>query len=65
MRQLRSTLLFGLMMLLFGTMRLLNLLGSPRVASLHGSDILGLTASGGCFAVGLLALCGRLRGPGN
>ena len=41
----------GLGLALLGTMVLLNNLGKPRIeaAGLHGSDILGLVASGFCF----------------
>ena len=55
----------GLFLALMGTMVLLNNLGKPRIeaAGLHGSDILGLVASGICFGVGFVGLIGRLRLP--
>ncbi len=43
----------GLGLAWLGTMVLLNNLGKPRIeaANLHGSDILGLVASGFCFGI--------------
>ena len=53
----------GLGFAFMGTMVLLNNLGKPRIeaAHLHGSDILGLVASGMLFGVALLCLSGALR----
>lgn len=53
----RST---GFVLLLLGAMVLLNNLGKPRIGALHGSDVLGLVASGICFGVGFVGLIGRL-----
>jgi hypothetical protein len=39
----------GLGFALGGTLVLLNNLGKPRVEALHGSDVLGIMASGFCF----------------
>jgi hypothetical protein len=39
--------------LLFGLMSLSNVIGNPRVATLHGSDILQLIATGMCFGAAL------------
>jgi hypothetical protein len=62
---LKSSRFIGLFLALMGTMVLLNNLGKPRIeaAGLHGSDILGLVASGICFGVGFVGLIGRLRLP--
>jgi hypothetical protein len=51
----------GLFLLLFGFMALMGSLGKDRVAALHGSDIIGLMASGGCFGIAFIGLLGRLR----
>jgi len=51
----------GLCLSLLGSMVLLNNLGKPRIEMLHGSDVLGLGASGICLGVGFVGLLGRLR----
>jgi hypothetical protein len=50
----------ALCMALLGTTVLLNNLGKPRIeaARLHGSDVLGLVASGMLFGVAIVALVG-------
>ena len=53
--------LSGLIPALVGLMVLLNNLGKPRVEALHGSDVLGLVASGMGFGVALVMLLGRFR----
>jgi hypothetical protein len=52
----------GLGFALMGTMALLNNLGKPRIeaAHLHGSDILGLVASGMLFGLALFLLISGL-----
>ncbi len=57
----KKNILTALFPLLFGFMALMGSLSKPRVEALHGSDIIGLMASGACFGVGLTALFGRLR----
>jgi hypothetical protein len=49
----RRGLFTGLFLVLWGSPVLLNNLGRPRVAALHGSDILGLIGCGMLFGVGL------------
>jgi hypothetical protein len=51
--------------LLFGVMSFSNVIGNPRVAALHGSDVLQLIASGMCFgaAIALFAVYMRERRP--
>lgn len=51
-------------LLMFGAFALLRMIGNPRVQALHGSDVLGLIASGLCFGVGLALLLRKvtLRG---
>ena len=44
-----------------GLMALFNNLSKPRVEALHGSDIMGLVASGFCFGVAFVGLLGRLK----
>lgn len=50
----------GLALALQGTMVLLNNLGKPRIEALHGSDILGLVASGVLLGLGFVGLLGLL-----
>ena len=57
----RSSRIAGTFVLLFGLMSLSSSLNRPRVQALHGSDILGLMASGACLAVALVGLLGRLK----
>ncbi len=38
----------------------INAMSNPRVAALHGSDVMGLLASGLCFGFGLALLVSRL-----
>jgi hypothetical protein len=42
-------------------MTLLSNLGKPRIEGLHGSDVLGLVASGMFFGVALVGLFGRFK----
>jgi hypothetical protein len=51
----------GLVLALLGAMVLLNNLGKPRVEALHGSDVVGLVASGICLGIGFVGLMGRLK----
>jgi hypothetical protein len=51
----------GLIMALPGSTVLFVNLGKPRVAALHGSDLLGLVASGICLGIGFMGLIGKLR----
>jgi hypothetical protein len=59
----KSSRLTGLILALMGGFVLLNNLGKPRIeaAGLHGSDILGLVASGMLLGVALVGLLDRLR----
>ena len=56
----KSSRLTGLVVTLMGILPLLNHLDKPRVAALHGSDVLGLVAAGMLFGVGFVGLMGRL-----
>jgi hypothetical protein len=51
----------GLMVFFFGLLALFSSLSKPRVAALHGTDILGLIGCGMCFGVGLVGLMGRFK----
>jgi hypothetical protein len=51
--------------MLFGLFPFLNSLSNPRIAALHGVDILQLVASGLCFGVGLGILIGSRKFPGD
>ena len=48
--------------LLLGLMSLVNVIGNPRVATLHGSDVVQLIGTGMCFGVALATLIVFLRG---
>jgi hypothetical protein len=58
---LKPSRLTGLFLTLWGGMVLLINLNKPRVAALHGSDVMGLVASGISFGVAIVGLLGRLR----
>jgi hypothetical protein len=60
-RRARSVVGFvGLFALLSGVPPLINAMDNPRLATLHGPDVMGLFASGLCFGVGLALLISRL-----
>jgi hypothetical protein len=50
---------------MFGALALLRMIGNPRVQDLHGSDVLGLLASGLCFGAGLVLLLRNVAFPGD
>jgi hypothetical protein len=54
-----------LFLLMFGLFALLNSLSNPRLAGLHGSDVVRLLASGLCFGVGFGVLVGGRKFPGE
>ena len=58
-----SSRLIGLVLTLMGATVLLNNLGKPRVEALHGSDVLGLVASGFLLGIGFAGLLAWLK-PG-
>jgi hypothetical protein len=55
----------GVFLLMFGMLALLRMIGNPRVETLHGSDVLGLIASGLCFGFGLALLLRRIMFRGE
>jgi len=57
----KSSRITGLSLFLLGSVVLLSNLGKPRIEALHGSDVLGLVASGICLGVGFVGLLGGLR----
>ena len=57
----KSSRFTGLVLALLGLTVLLNNLGKPRIEALHGSDVMGLVASGVCFGVAFIGLIGRLK----
>ncbi len=61
MRNRKSNRIMGVVLLFFGSMSLLRILGNPRLAALHRSDIVALTGFGACLGVALLALFGRIN----
>jgi hypothetical protein len=60
-RMRKSSRITGLSLFLLGSVVLLSNLGKPRIEALHGSDVLGLVASGICLGVGFVGLLGGLR----
>jgi hypothetical protein len=61
----RPRIFVGLFGLMSGTGAFISMLGNPRVQTLHGSDVVGLIASGLCFGFGLALLLGRLMFRGE
>jgi hypothetical protein len=59
-RRRKARIVVGLFVLLSGVPPLINAMGNPRVATLHGSDVMGLLASGLCLGFGLALLISRL-----
>lgn len=57
----KSSRITGLILLLPGLLSLFSSLSKPRVAALHGADILGLIACGFCFGIAFAGLIGRLK----
>ena len=57
----KSSRFTGLVLGLLGAMVLLNNVGKPRVEGLHGSDVMGLVASGMLLGIGFVGLMGRLN----
>ena len=51
--------------MLFGLMSFFSIVGNPRFATLHGSDVVHLIATGMCFGVALVTLVIFFRGPGS
>ena len=54
-----------LFLFLVGLFVLTNILGQPRLAALHGSDIVRLMASGTCFGAALPILFGYGKSRGE
>jgi hypothetical protein len=46
----------GLCVLMSAVPPSINAMSNPRTATLHGSDVMGLLASGSCFGFGLALL---------
>jgi hypothetical protein len=55
----KARIFVGLFVLLSALPPFINATGNPRIATLHGSDVMGLFASGLCFGFGLALLIGR------
>jgi hypothetical protein len=64
-RQRRTRIIVGLFMLMLGIPPLVNALGNPRVQELHGTDVLGLFASGLVIGFGLGLLLSKLMFRGG
>ena len=56
-----SSRLFGLGMALLGAVRLMTVLGEPRLEALHRVDVLGLVTAGALLGIGFVGLIGRLN----
>jgi hypothetical protein len=50
--------------LLLGLLSFFNMIGKPRFATLHASDVVQLVGTGMCFGVALATLIAFLRRPG-
>jgi len=61
----RRRIIAGVFLLMFGALALLRMIGNPRVQTLHGSDVLGLIASGLCFGAGLVLLLRKVTFRGD
>jgi hypothetical protein len=57
----KSSRFTGLVLVLLGAVVLLNSLSKSRVEALHGSDVVGLVASGILLGIGFVGLIGRLK----
>ena len=51
-----SSRFFGLVLALLGAIRLMTVLGEPRVEALHRVDVLGLVTSGAVLGIGFVGL---------
>jgi hypothetical protein len=51
----------GLLMALLGSMVLFMNLGKPRIAALHGADVMSLVACGFLFGIAFMGLLAKLR----
>jgi hypothetical protein len=60
LRQRRIRIIVSLFVLVLGVPPLLNALGNPRIQALHGTDVLGLIASGLVIGFGLGLLLSKL-----
>jgi hypothetical protein len=58
-RRRKARIVVSLFVLLSGVPPLINAMGNPRVATLHGPDVIGLLAAGLCFGFGLALLISR------
>ncbi len=61
----RRRIIAGVFLLMFGAFALLRMIGNPRVQTLHGSDVLGLIASGLCFGAGVALLLSKIMFRGE
>ncbi len=59
-RRRKARMILGVWVLLCAVPPLVNVMGNPRVAALHGSDIVGLLAAGLCLGFGLACLANAL-----
>jgi hypothetical protein len=56
----KGKILVGLFLVMCGIGAFISMMGNPRVSTLHGSDVLGLIASGLCLGFGSALVTGRL-----
>ena len=56
-----SSRFFGLVLALLGAIRLMTVLGEPRLEALHRVDVLGLVTSDALLGIGFVGLMGRLN----
>jgi hypothetical protein len=55
----RSRVFSGVTVLMFGLLTLFRMLDNPRLAALHGADVVSLVAAGACFGASSFLLFGR------
>ena len=51
------------MLVILGVLALLRILDNPRLATVHGSDVMQIVAAGLCFGVAFGMLVGKRRFP--
>lgn len=61
----RRRIIASVFLLMFGAFALLRMIGNPRVQALHGSDVVGLIASGLCFGAGIALLLRKVAFRGD
>ena len=61
----KKRVMFSMIPLLFGILLLAYIMNKPRFETYQGSDVWTLVGSGACLGIGLGALLGRVKLPGE